>query len=277
VASPRSQRGRLTAWASSSVREALLRPLYRGEIVWNQSRKRDRWGQSKRIERPAADWLHVPAPSLQIVPDTVWTAAQTQFVKRQEQFANAGRRRLDIESRYLLSGFARFGVCGGGLATHSRQHGQERVHFYGCTSFWKRGASVCGNNLVARMDAIDAEVLATLQDDILRPSVVEQAIALALEELSPRRQVEARGALEGELSIVRAECKRSSRPLAAVDRWMRCSNGSAAVRPAVPTWSGYSGTRARRRGRGRPGTRAATPREARRLARAAHAQRRERP
>jgi hypothetical protein len=78
----------------------LLRPLYRGEIVWNQSRKRDRRGQSKRSERPAADWLHVPAPSLQIVQDAVWTAAQTQFLKRQAQFANAGGRRLDIESRY---------------------------------------------------------------------------------------------------------------------------------------------------------------------------------
>lgn len=37
----RAQRGRPTAWASSSVREVLLRPLYRGEIVWNQTRKRD--------------------------------------------------------------------------------------------------------------------------------------------------------------------------------------------------------------------------------------------
>jgi hypothetical protein len=33
--------------------------------------------------------------------------------------------------------------------------------------------------LVGRMEAIDAEGLATLRDDILRPTVVEQAIALA--------------------------------------------------------------------------------------------------
>ena len=26
------------------------------------------------------------------------------------------------------------------------------MHFYGCTSFWKRGANVCANNLVARME-----------------------------------------------------------------------------------------------------------------------------
>jgi hypothetical protein len=37
------------------------------------------------------------------------------------------------------------------------------------------------------MEVIDAEVLATLRDDIFRPSVVERAVALVLEELSPRR------------------------------------------------------------------------------------------
>jgi site-specific DNA recombinase len=205
---PRPQQGRPAAWAPSSVREVLLRPLYRGEIVWNQSRKRDNWGQARRSERPTNDWLRVPAPSLQIVSDELWTKAQAQFGSRQLRFANAGRRRLDIDSRFLLSGFARCGICGGGLAALSRPHGRERVHFYGCTSFWKRGANVCTNNLVARIESIDAEVLATLQDDILRPSVVEQAIALALEELSPQRRDEDRATVERELATVRAECER---------------------------------------------------------------------
>jgi hypothetical protein len=43
------------------------------------------------------------------------------------------------------------------------------VQFYGCTSFWKRGAKVCPNS----MEALDAEVLATLQDDIMRPTMVD--------------------------------------------------------------------------------------------------------
>ena len=40
---PRAQQGRPHAWAPSSVREILHRRLYRGGIVWNQSRKRDKW------------------------------------------------------------------------------------------------------------------------------------------------------------------------------------------------------------------------------------------
>jgi site-specific DNA recombinase len=38
---PRPQQGRPRGWVQSSVREVLLRPLYRGGIVWNQTRKRD--------------------------------------------------------------------------------------------------------------------------------------------------------------------------------------------------------------------------------------------
>src|SRR5689334_15084252 len=42
---PRAQQGRPSAWCASSVREVLYRPLYRGAIVWNRTKKRDSWGQ----------------------------------------------------------------------------------------------------------------------------------------------------------------------------------------------------------------------------------------
>jgi len=39
---PRPHRGRgPVGWAYSSVREVLYRPLYRGVVVWNQTRKKD--------------------------------------------------------------------------------------------------------------------------------------------------------------------------------------------------------------------------------------------
>ncbi|MDP2320627.1 MAG: recombinase family protein [Acidobacteriota bacterium] len=121
---PRAQRGRPTAWAGSSVREVLLRPLYRGEIVWNQTRKRDGWGLSNRSSRPTGDWLHVPAPDLQIVSADLWAAAHARFSERQQKHAKAGGRGgMDIESRYLLSGLAR---CGGVRRRLGRQQSQSR-------------------------------------------------------------------------------------------------------------------------------------------------------
>ena len=174
---PRPQQGRPVAWASSSVRAVLRRPLYRGEIVWNQTRKRDGWGQANRRQRAAEEWLRVPVPDLRIVSPKLWKAADRARATREAQYAIGGRSHR--ASSYLLSGFARCAGCGGGFASHSRSHGKHRVLFYACTSHWKRGPAVCGNGLVGRMDVIDAEVLATLATDILRPSVVEHAIKLA--------------------------------------------------------------------------------------------------
>jgi hypothetical protein len=49
------------------------------------------------------------------------------------------------------------------------------------------------------------EVLATLGDDILRPSVVERAVVLALDELRPWATEEWHGRLESELAALDAE------------------------------------------------------------------------
>jgi len=231
---PRPQQGRPKGWATSSVREVLLRPLYRGEIVWNQTQKRDVWGQANRSGRLTDDWVRVAAPELQIVTPELWAASQARFNERQTKHSQAGRGGLDIESRYLLSGFARCATCGGGLVTHSRRHGGARAFFYGCSSFWKRGAKVCPNSLVARVELVDAEVLATIQDDVCRPAVITEAIRLALEELAPARQDQTRERQATELAGVREECERLAEaigrggPLEALvarlaDRQARCA------------------------------------------------------
>ena len=62
VPAPRAQLGRPQAWAKASVRAVLRRSLYAGEVVWNRSRKRDRWGRQHQHARPETEWLHVPAP-----------------------------------------------------------------------------------------------------------------------------------------------------------------------------------------------------------------------
>jgi hypothetical protein len=109
---------------------------------------------------------------------------------------------------YLLAGFARCACCGGGFAGHSRAHGAARQHFYGCTSHWKRGAAVCTNNLVARTTGLNEEVIATLAGDVLRPSVVEQAIALAFDALRPEKREAQRDTLVRDLDALREESAR---------------------------------------------------------------------
>ena len=76
---PRAQQGRPSGWCPSSVREVLHRPLYRGQIVWNRTRKRNTWGQKQQHARPDADWLRIPAPALRIVSDEAWAAAHERL------------------------------------------------------------------------------------------------------------------------------------------------------------------------------------------------------
>jgi DNA invertase Pin-like site-specific DNA recombinase len=44
------------------------------------------------------------------------------------------RARGDMESRYLLCGFARCAICGGGIGAMTRSRGKRRAAFYGCVA-----------------------------------------------------------------------------------------------------------------------------------------------
>jgi hypothetical protein len=59
---PQPQRGRAPGCAPSSIREILIRPLYRGEIVHGQTKKRDKSGKPKPSPRPASEWTASPRP-----------------------------------------------------------------------------------------------------------------------------------------------------------------------------------------------------------------------
>jgi len=67
--------------------------------------------------------------------------------------------------------------------------------------------------MVARVTAIDTEVLATISDDVLRPTVIERAIALALYELGSGTSNRARLRLEAELRKVTDECGRLAKAI----------------------------------------------------------------
>ena len=80
-----------------------------------------------------------------------------------------GRPTDGVESKYLLTGMARCGACGGSLVVRSRSHRGRRAFFYGCTSNHHRGRSVCTNTLEMPMAAADEAVLSQLEGDALRP------------------------------------------------------------------------------------------------------------
>ena len=219
AACPRAQRGRPQSWAPSSIREVLYRPLYRGEIVWNQSQKRDRWGRTRQHARPEDEWLRIKAPQLRIVPSKLWNAAHERLKGARKIYLRGtagqlwGRPTDGVESKYLLTGLARCGVCGGSLVVRSRSHGGRRAFFYGCTSYHHRGRTVCTNTLEMPLAEADEAVLSHLETDALSPEVLEAALTRAVERLTTpdpdagtrRRTLTAvRKKLDGELARLTA-------------------------------------------------------------------------
>jgi site-specific DNA recombinase len=224
---PRAQQGRPTAWAMSSVRDVLYRDLYRGQIVWNRTRKRNQWGQVHTSERPATDWIIVPAPELRIVSDDVWNGVHTQLVEHRKSYLRStggrlfGRPGRESESKYLLPGLARCAVCGGGFYVKSRAHGtgkkRRRAYFYGCTSFHQKGSAICSNSLEIPMERADDAVLTAFEQDVLQPAVVERAIRLAVERLraSPADDATRRATLQARVGTLNEELSKLAGAVAA--------------------------------------------------------------
>ena len=209
IAPPRHARG----WAPSAIREMLYRPLYRGEVLWNQYQKVMRGGTKKRRLRPESEWLRIQAPELQIIPSDLWEAVQTRLAQAKQAFARQVSTQLvgeraahrDFDSPYLLSGLARCKTCRGSLVAIPRTIKKERQLLYGCLYYQKRGPSSCPNRVVIRQEILDRVVLDAIAK-ALDERIVARAVELALDVLRSGHEsrVDRRAATERELSLVEA-------------------------------------------------------------------------
>jgi site-specific DNA recombinase len=203
---------RASGWAPTAVREILLRTLYRGEVVWNRQRKRDRWGVKKYLDRPEAEWLRIEAPALRIVAEDLWQAAHRRLDAARLVYAVGGRvsDRPDQE-KYLLSGIATCTTCGGSLVAFTRDYKRgwgQRGRFYGCSFNHKRGAKVCANRILIRQDRLDRVVLDAIAE-ALDERLLERAVEKALQRLrrAPDRVKDRRAAVQAELPLLEARMR----------------------------------------------------------------------
>jgi DNA invertase Pin-like site-specific DNA recombinase len=191
LVSPRPQQGRSRSWAPSSVREILHREMYRGRRVWNKTKKRDSWGQRHQADRPASDWLAVEDESLRIVSNAQWDAAHARMEGRRVAYQRWKRGEAGgqpngkgVRGKYFLTGFGRCSTCGGSIQAVSRQSSNGRNFRYCCSTYWNRGASVCPNGRSLSMPLVDGAIHGLLRDEVLRPSVTERALDIAIERLA---------------------------------------------------------------------------------------------
>ena len=182
-------RGGTGTWAGTALRDMLRRSLYAGVRTWNRTQKGTRGGTKSRRIRATAEWLERPAPELAIVEAELWARVQARRAASGSTYLRRMNGRLigqpsgaDVESPYLLSGIAECAECGGSLVAMTRSHGRQRMPFYGCLRYHKRGVQACRNWLQIRQAVLDGAVLDVLST-ALAPDVLAEAIEVAVAEL----------------------------------------------------------------------------------------------
>lgn len=199
VTAPRqSPRG----WAPTAVREILHRPLYRGEIVWNQHQKIVRGGTKKRRQREEKDWIRLDAPDLRIITPDLWNTVQARLSKTKGTGRSAFR---DQDSKYLLTGMARCAHCGGPMTIVGQDYHRRKGRFYGCSYYKTRGSSICKNSLLVEQEYLDQIVLKSLHEalteDMLKVAVEK---ALAKHRTGEGAKLDRRTDIQRELSLIEA-------------------------------------------------------------------------
>ncbi len=192
-------------WAPSAVREMLHRPLYKGEIVWNEYQKIVRGGTKKRRRRQERDWIRLDAPELRIVPEDLWTTVHARLGRTKDQ-AHSGFR--DVDSKYLLTGMARCAHCGGPMTIVGQDYHRKKGRFYGCAYYRKRGSAICKNSLLVEQEMLDQVVLKAITD-VLSEEMLKVAVEKVLAQLRARAgsTLDRRTAIERELSVIEAHLR----------------------------------------------------------------------
>jgi site-specific DNA recombinase len=191
-AAPKDAPSPIGAWTPSTARALLGREIYKGVVVWNQQKNRNRrTGKVERVRsrrrRPESEWVKAVREDLRIVSDALWASVSA---RRGEVAANAlrfqdgrlcGRPPKGAEVN-LLAGLAACGVCGGGLNVGGRAWGRRTAlqvrptsgggsvvvpgpyRVYECRRY--RHLKACTNALRVPFDTVNAAVLQAIEEHV---------------------------------------------------------------------------------------------------------------
>jgi hypothetical protein len=212
-------------WRSSTIAGILSNEVYRGEIISHRQCFKNYWGKRRvASERPAAEWIRVQSEADRIISDAVWYAVEARRTKNTATRMAAvaagkpvgGPPPRDRESDYLLTGFARCGLCHGpicairrdvaasGLLATNKAPGSTRRSFYGCLNYHRNGRGVCANATTVLVDTVNAEILTQLRQLVGGSSLIDQVI----KEIHRQRSA---GATDATVKRLRAEIAKLER------------------------------------------------------------------
>jgi site-specific DNA recombinase len=207
---PRSWKDPASKWSAASVRELINRPIYRGEIIYGRTKKRNVAGEVDPTKCPPSTWIRVERPELRIFPPELAEAIAARMAATHSRSLRRPNgtllgRPAGESSPYVLVGLLRCGICGGSMEVISSKSGSRRVHSYRCYKARRQGTSVCANKTPVRMVDADEAVLNVVESTLMNTKVVERALALAEAEILRDGTAVKRGMLSAELGKCDAE------------------------------------------------------------------------
>lgn len=182
VLSPRPQTGRISrSWCPSSIRVILRNQRYRGRVVWGMKRKVRSPKTGKKINemRAANEWTVVDIPEQRIISEELW-AAVSERIALMQRLCGTGTAGLlrgrAASSPYIFSGLMQCSVCAANITIVSGRWRKRQDVVYGCPMNANRGHRVCSNRVRIRRSVLEAQMLAGLQERVLRPEVIEYSL-----------------------------------------------------------------------------------------------------
>lgn len=182
--------GRL--WNDTTIRGHVQRgtgiinnELYIGRLVWNRQRYIKDPSTGKRVSRinPQSEWIVSEVPELRILDDGLWQAVKARQTQIADKYVNviSAVRKHHKENRLngarrpksLLSGLVFCGCC----ANTYTLRGSDR---FVCSSHVTNGS--CSNSRTIARKELETRVLAGLNDRLIAPDVVEEAMRTYAEE-----------------------------------------------------------------------------------------------
>ncbi len=196
----------MTRWSRHQVRETLQHILYTGKVVttWDGER------------------LEIDRPDLLIIKDDLWQATRQRFAQLRAEYARSQHGRLlgrpshSIDSDYLLVGMIQCAICDGSMtATGRKRSGKKRHMYYQCLAAHDNRRRPCDNFVLAPMELTNRAVLQTIEDTVLNPSFLCDAIERVLARLdSPESREKEQTRLQTELAQVEQELKNLAQAIA---------------------------------------------------------------
>jgi site-specific DNA recombinase len=176
--SPRPQRGRPSGWDPGTVRAVLKRPLYRGVVVYNRTKKRDKDGSryvGRQPKRPEAEWIRHDRPELRLIAPEIADAVDVRLALRRHTYLRDSKGRLlgrprglpDSRTRHLLAGFIAC-ACGARF---------EAVRgYYVCAARRRKGPAVCAGAFIFAVESMENVFLDVIEETIVSEDFIQRVL-----------------------------------------------------------------------------------------------------